>query len=286
MHEGKSPLGQPRAYPVSLASGKPHLVRLSLFGSGLSGLGVNNMLKVIVAHPDKQHSMKLAYALQKCGKLSTYVTRIYTTWEHYPFSLLKAAPNALKQRIENQIFSKVKHSNHDLENEKVIVIANEEAILSSILARLGIIKTVLLLELLYKSSVRFQKALVRYVEKVKPDAVVCYDRHAYYVFSALKKSGIKLILDMSSAHPATIKQILENEFYLYPELKSSISFPGITDRYYGNVVTEALMADYVLVASNLVKNSCIQNGVDESKLILLPYGTDINRNFQNSKRRI
>ena len=40
MHEGKSPLGQPRAYPVSLASGKPHLVRLSLFGSGLSGLGI------------------------------------------------------------------------------------------------------------------------------------------------------------------------------------------------------------------------------------------------------
>ena len=35
-------MGQPRAYPVSLASGKPHLVRLSLFGSGLSGLGVLN----------------------------------------------------------------------------------------------------------------------------------------------------------------------------------------------------------------------------------------------------
>ena len=39
MHEGKSPLGKPRAYPVSLASGKPHLVRLSLFGFGLSELG-------------------------------------------------------------------------------------------------------------------------------------------------------------------------------------------------------------------------------------------------------
>lgn len=45
MHEGKSPLGKPRAYPVSLASGKPHLVRLSLFGFGLSELG--SALKVI-----------------------------------------------------------------------------------------------------------------------------------------------------------------------------------------------------------------------------------------------
>jgi hypothetical protein len=32
-------LGKPRAYPVSLASGKPHLVRLFLFGFGLSELG-------------------------------------------------------------------------------------------------------------------------------------------------------------------------------------------------------------------------------------------------------
>ena len=39
MPEGKSPLGKPRADPVSLASGKPHLVRLSLFGFGLSELG-------------------------------------------------------------------------------------------------------------------------------------------------------------------------------------------------------------------------------------------------------
>ena len=41
MHEGKSPLGKPRAYPVSLASGEPYLVRLSLFGFGLSELGIN-----------------------------------------------------------------------------------------------------------------------------------------------------------------------------------------------------------------------------------------------------
>jgi hypothetical protein len=47
MHEGKSPLGKPRAYPVSLASGKPHLVRLSLFGSGLSGLGLRVQINQI-----------------------------------------------------------------------------------------------------------------------------------------------------------------------------------------------------------------------------------------------
>src|SRR3990172_8304803 len=39
MHEGKSPLGKRRAYPVSLAFGESLLVRLSLFGFGLSELG-------------------------------------------------------------------------------------------------------------------------------------------------------------------------------------------------------------------------------------------------------
>jgi len=44
MPEGKSPLGKPRADPVSLASGKPHLVRLSLFGFGLSELGRGDII--------------------------------------------------------------------------------------------------------------------------------------------------------------------------------------------------------------------------------------------------
>jgi hypothetical protein len=43
MHEGKSPLEKLRAFPLSLASGKSPLVRLSLslFGFGLSELGLN-----------------------------------------------------------------------------------------------------------------------------------------------------------------------------------------------------------------------------------------------------
>jgi hypothetical protein len=45
MHEGKSPLGKLRAFPLSLASGKSPLVRLSLslFGFGLSELGVTDL---------------------------------------------------------------------------------------------------------------------------------------------------------------------------------------------------------------------------------------------------
>jgi hypothetical protein len=47
MHEGKSPLGKPRAYPVSLSPAEPHLVRLSLFGFGLSELGVGDRIGTI-----------------------------------------------------------------------------------------------------------------------------------------------------------------------------------------------------------------------------------------------
>jgi len=39
MPQEKSPWGKPHAYPVSLASGEPYLVRLFLFGFGLSELG-------------------------------------------------------------------------------------------------------------------------------------------------------------------------------------------------------------------------------------------------------
>jgi len=49
LDEGKSPLGKPRASPVSLASGEPTLFeRLSLFGFGLSELG---KMKSGIIHP-------------------------------------------------------------------------------------------------------------------------------------------------------------------------------------------------------------------------------------------
>jgi hypothetical protein len=55
MHMGKLPLGKPRADPVSLASGKPCLVRLSLFGSGLFELGVAILVQAIMSRLENQY---------------------------------------------------------------------------------------------------------------------------------------------------------------------------------------------------------------------------------------
>ena len=69
-------MGKPRAYPVSLASGKPHLVRLSLFGSGLSGLGKEEFMNIVVKPEPNEENPLWKYFSHNKG-------RMILKWHHY-----------------------------------------------------------------------------------------------------------------------------------------------------------------------------------------------------------
>ena len=109
MHEGKSPLGKPRAYPVSLASGEPHLVRLSLFGFGLSELGIEDVDfegKPVYAPSNFDFPGATPTLLPNPSVLSPGVATIGTIeyGETYPVSLYAAngAEQVLAINVEGQ----------------------------------------------------------------------------------------------------------------------------------------------------------------------------------------
>jgi glycosyltransferase involved in cell wall biosynthesis len=90
-----------------------------------------------------------------------------------------------------------------------------------------------------------------------------------------KKLGKITILERGSSHIVFQNNILKNEY-----AKFNISF-SINKKIIEKELQEYQEADYISIPSNFVKNSFIEMGISESKLLLNPYGVNTN-NFDNA----
>ena len=99
----------------------------------------------------------------------------------------------------------------------------------------------------------------------------CWAQVSLHTIKKAKRLGKMAVLDYPIPHIGTWMNLLEEEAALNKTgaLHSQFS-PGMVDR----MIKEIECADYISVPSEFVKNSFIDNGVDESKLIFNPYGID------------
>lgn len=236
------------------------------------------MEKIIVAHPNKQHSMQLAVALQDIGMLKAYITRLYTSWEHQPFSWLNWLPINSRDWIESTIFSRTRHSHPELELTNVYLIDTGLYLSIITLRRLGLLPVRQWRRVIQSTSISFQKAVAE-IALDEADTLVCYDRFAYHSFSTIRDHNpdMKMVLDLSVAHPATAKQILIEEREFSPDYIESLDLAGVTSEDAQRTEQETVLADYILAGSNFVRESCIQAGIAAEKIFVLHYGTDMLR---------
>jgi glycosyltransferase involved in cell wall biosynthesis len=113
--------------------------------------------------------------------------------------------------------------------------------------------------------------------------VICFDSCALDTFKASKKAGIKTILDQSIGHIKTGIEVLKEEAYLHPEFADGLP-TDVPSWLIERCTEEALVADWVLAASDYVRNSLIAHGVMPSRIVILPYGVDVGRFCPWSKR--
>jgi starch synthase len=230
---------------------------------------------VMVAHPDIQHSLQLAVALQDAGLLQAYITRLYTSWDHPPFSFIKWLPRRYRANVERLLFERVRRSHPDLNPDKVHVLDTINLLTLIALKRTGLLSSNAWYQQLHRTSISFQKS-VGELARQEADVLVCYDRLAFDAFKYLSGSKVKLVLDLSIAHPITARRILEKEKVLSPEFASSLEIAAVTEQKFVDTAQESAMADYILVGSNFVRDSCLENGIVCNKIFVVPYGTDVN----------
>lgn len=249
-----------------------------LYGLSSTSPAKPDKYNVLVAHPGTQHSYQTALAFQELGMLQYYVTGLYYKTSGVLARLVKLVPLAYAKKIERQLLRRRKD---DLDQ--------------------NLICTFPLLELIYVLSARFKftqkwsgqvlrwrnrqfdESVARMVKATRPSAVICYDSCALNTFKACKKTGSVAILDQSVGHLKSGIRILREEAELHPEFADTLSI-NVPEWLVEQCTAEALVADRVLVASEYVRKTLIENGVSPSRIAIIPYGVDVTRFYPATKR--
>lgn len=235
-------------------------------------------MKVLVAHPGKQHSYRMATALKKGNMLDSYVTTVYYKENNLTSKVLRF--------LNRKDLRKAQLRKCDFLDDVEVFQKHEFLGLVILLClRLRLSKTTNWLSRMqiYVFGISVAKMAI----ERKVDAVIMYDNTAVPCFAYLKKyaPNIKRILDASTVNRLYIKEIYEkdmNENH-YDFFRKQLPFLWNHKRQ-GFYKKEIELSDYILLPSKFVEKSYLYSNVCPNKLIRIPYGVDVDK-FKCSKRR-
>lgn len=236
-------------------------------------------MKVIVAHPGKQHSYRLASALKKHGILMQYITTIYPQKNSLMFSVINLFLSAENKKRAQ------KRYNPDLDDNDVSTFNMFYGLLETLLVRLDKSRN------LYRkfsdfTSKRFGISVAKYAINNKADAVVCYDSNSTSCFEYLKNNAPNIIriMDVSSTARPYRKIIYEEEISRsgHDDLRIQNQYMWDDDILH-NLQQEIDDTNYFLAPSKFVINSLVNCGVKKEQILYVPYGANIISNLKKEK---
>lgn len=221
---------------------------------------------VVVAHPGTQHSYEAAIALQNAGLLREYITGLYFKEAGWPYRLGGLLPTKERLRLYAQM---AKRRKHGLRDEMVrtypwiegVFLASKHRKMPRWLPDAFCVRNRI-----------FHRLVANRVESTSPRAVICYDCCGVEIFQAAANVGALKVLDQTVCHLTTSVEILEREnIRISPDLRFRRPPQWQLDLY----TEEARAADLILAGSIFVKDSLIKIGVAANKVVILPYGVDL-----------
>lgn len=250
---------------------------------------MNKDLKVIVAHPGKQHSYLVASALKKYGLLFKYATTVYDKESSLKMKIVKSL---IDKENRNRASAR---KNPDLNDTDVVQFCEFLSLLLLLVNRIDK-KRLYVNKLTEYISRRFQRKLAQYIIDNKVDVVVSYDTNSTVLFSILKDKAPNVVRIMDNAHP--------NRHYLYKVYNENLNRCGdfkFTFNACGYILNseiakafgeEVKLADAHIVASTFSKNALLYEGIDQSCIYLVKYALKPsvfvvpNRRYDNNELQI
>lgn len=133
-----------------------------------------------------------------------------------------------------------------------------------------------------------------YLKNSQADIFHGWTHEALMSIRVAKSKGMLTILERGNTHPLFSQKILEEEYGIYGVQNNF----NVTDRnpfmrkfnHWRYELNEALeeieLADYIFVNSNFCKDTFIEYGVPESKLVMIPRGFDPNKYSPRAKQQV
>jgi len=99
-----------------------------------------------------------------------------------------------------------------------------------------------------------------------------WNGHGLYSLREAKKKGARIVVERASTHPQTYERIMNQEYRI-----RGLRFDQMIGFNKKRLLREFEEADFITVPSDFSYRSMIENGIDEKKLIKIPFGVDISR---------
>jgi len=202
-------------------------------------------VNVTIQVPGTFHAFRLAEQLQK----KNYLERIITTNPHFvvrryrPENVDLNRIYSIPVRVIQESFNRIPYVNQ--------------------------------LEFTYYLNRIFEELACRKIDD--PDIFVGWSGSSLKSIRKANEKGIITIVERGSSHIEFQNEILNEEYARFGTYKNIVD-----NRVIKKELKEYEEADYISIPSEFVKRTFIDNGVDEAKLIKVPYGVDIsNLHFKN-----
>jgi glycosyltransferase involved in cell wall biosynthesis len=212
------------------------------------------MPKVIVSHPGRQHSHELVYALQEGNMLLKYFTSFWYKPDKFPYIFLKRIKR-FEEEFKKRYFEKINPrfvvQNPFFEIKNRFILKRQNSWL--------------------KIGIEFDRWVSKKIEKMDFDIFIGYELSSYKSFKVCKQKNKICIYDLPGVAYNFQKEIFERYGKKYDERESKIKNKELN------------LSDYIFVPSEIVKKSLICLGIDEKKIIKIPYGVDISKFSQKKE---
>jgi glycosyltransferase involved in cell wall biosynthesis len=229
----------------------------------------NVRLKVLIVHPEKQHSIKTLAALQKSPVDCDFITSFYFKRKSYLFKLSHLLPKSLTSKLNS-------HTNINIDDASVYTICTFRYLLTAVIRLLDVKRNII--GLIYPRYLKvFNDRVLKHIISERYDVVITYDTLSGELLHNINtlKNGPKTVVDMSAAsYPFMIKTYKNNYLKESDKLYKNISLQLESYRYL-NSLLEFKYGDYFLAASLFTKNSVIAENVSKDKIKVVRYGIDI-----------
>lgn len=236
-------------------------------------------LKIVVAHPGKQHSYRLAEALNKACLLYQYITTVYDNGSSPWMRIIKKVISEKDLKRANSRSSAL------IPQDKIKQFCELRGLFALGLLRIDKKRHIYNRYNDYVARV-FAKKVAHYAIENKVNAVICYDTSAQYCFDILKKKAPNIIriIDNAAMNRYGLFKLYQQIDAKYKILEDKTGFKNylLEEKKAIKYRDEAFSADYHIVASSFSKYTLTSIGIGNDSVAVIPYGVDTSRIQQKS----
>lgn len=216
---------------------------------------------ILLVHPGTQYSFQLAKQLNKRGLLNSFISgAVFSSKNIFVRALSKFIP-VIYRKISNRVIDNVPSS-------KLTIFPIHEIKFQRKLQSKSFDEVVY-----FERNLNFQK-LISDTAISNSTHIIGFDTSSWHLINRCNLIGKPFILDISIAHSKSKNEVYAELKEKYPLWSNLIQYKS--NEHLAIEQNELLNADKLVVASSFSKKTLIENGIDEKKIIINPYGVDIN----------